>query len=447
MDPRDWLGRRLGDLGLAGLTGAALALQAVAIAQSWGAGYWPFDCAAGAATCAAALLRRRHRSGAALAGLALAAVAVLVAGTAALPAEPSPAMALNLSVLVGSAVRALPVPWASGIAGGGLAVVAGTWLAFPVDGGSRAVTSWNAAAWLAALAAGLGLRLLDARRRAVAERVRRDERLNLARELHDVVAHHITGIVLQAQAAQLAAGGRSWDDVPAGGDVPPENGAPDVPPGNSAPDVPPGSGVPDVPPGNSAPDVPSGIDVLVGIERAGSDALAAMRRVVSLLRDADDAPPATAAPERIGELVERFAAHHGRPHDDPHDRPHGRLRGGPHGGPSVRLRMPDDEPEWPPEVTNTVYRVVQESLTNVARHAPQARAVTVDVTREGSALTVEVADDGPPVRARADHLGGYGLVGMRERVEALGGTLRAGPRAGAGWCVRATLPVPAREAR
>jgi signal transduction histidine kinase len=253
-------------------------------------------------------------------------------------------------------------------------VVAGAWLA----GWATAVAQLNTVTWLAALAAGLGLRLRDARRHATTEAVRRDERLALARELHDVVAHHITGVVLQAQATRIVARTRP-DDVD-------------------------GS--------------------LAGIEAAGSEALTAMRRLVGVLRDDDDAAPATPGPEGLAALVARFDGH----------------------GPAVRLRLPDDPPGWPPEVTSTVYRIVQEALTNVARHAPHAGAVTVDVAQERDAVTVEVADDAPPAPVRRPHRTGYGLVGMRERVETLGGTLRAGPRPGAGWSVRATLPVTAREA-
>ncbi|GAA4228916.1 signal transduction histidine kinase [Streptosporangium album] len=210
--------------------------------------------------------------------------------------------------------------------------------------------------------------------------MRRDERLKLARELHDVVAHHITSIVLQAQAAQLVA--------------------------------------------RKHPEKVEGS--LAGIEATGSDALAATRRVVGLLRDADDAVPAMPGPEQLSELVKRFHGH----------------------GPAVRLRLPADGSVWPPEVTSTVYRVVQESLTNISRHAPHARSVTVSVAQDRESVTVEVVDDAPPVPARYHHhRGGYGLVGMRERLEALGGTLCAGPRRGAGWPVLATLPVPARKRR
>ncbi|MCT9934363.1 histidine kinase [Planotetraspora sp. A-T 1434] len=370
------------DAALAAVFAVALAVWAAAIADSWGGGYWRFDCAAGAVVCVIALMRRRGRLRAAVAGLAAAAAAILVARFAELPGEPGPAMALALSVLAGSAIRALPAQPAAAVAAGGFAVAAGSLLAVHTfTSGVPAVVALNGTAWLAALAAGLGLRLLDARRRAVAEKVRRDERLELARELHDVVAHHITGIVVQAQAAQLVA--------------------------------------------RKHPDRLEGS--LAGIEAAGADALAAMRRVVGLLRDADDAAPASAGlgSEQLSELVRRFDGH----------------------GPPVRLRLPDGGSAWPPEVAGTVYRVVQESLTNIARHAPHARSVTVSVAQDRQAVTVEVVDDAPLVAARYHHRGGYGLVGMRERVEALGGTLSAGPRAEAGWSVLATLPVPARERR
>ncbi|MGV9771751.1 sensor histidine kinase [Streptosporangium sp. NPDC003464] len=365
------------DIGLGAVFAAALAFQASRIAGSWGGDYWRFGCAAGAVVCMIALIRRRGRAWAAFAGLSVAAVAVLAARLAQLPGEPSPAMALGLSVLTGSAIRALPVLPACAVAAGGATVAAGGLLAAHVSSSNPAVAVLNGAGWLVSLAVGLWPRLLDARRRAVAERVRRTERLALARELHDVVAHHITCIVLQAQTAQLVA--------------------------------------------RKHPEKMEGS--LADIEAAGSDALAATRRVVGLLREADDAVPVM--PGQLSDLVERFDGH----------------------GPAVRLRLPADQPVWPPEVTSTVYRVVQESLTNVSRHAPHARSVTVSVDQDRDTVTVEVVDDAPPTLARHHPRGGYGLAGMRERLEALGGTLRAGPRPGAGWSVLATLPVPARGRR
>jgi signal transduction histidine kinase len=360
------------DAGLTAVLALVLVFQAVGIASTWGGGYWWFDAAAGSVVCAIALVRRRGRAAAAAAGLAVAAVSVLVSWLAGLPSEPGPAMALALAVLIGSAVRELPARSACAVAAGGLAVIAASLLTQLGSTSGMPVVVLNSLTWLGGVAGGLGPRLLDARRRAVAEGVRRDERTRLAREMHDVVAHHVTGIVVEAQAGQLDAPGR------------PEQARASF----------------------------------AAIEGAGSEALTAMRRVVGLLRDADGAAPTAPGPERLTALVGRF-----------------RERG----GPAVELRLSEDEGTWPPEVAATVYRVVQESLTNVARHAAHAGTVTVDVARDGEEVTVEVADDspGPSHRRR----GGYGLVGMRERVEALRGTLDTGPRPGGGWSVRAVLPL------
>ncbi|WP_051109491.1 sensor histidine kinase [Promicromonospora sukumoe] len=107
---------------------------------------------------------------------------------------------------------------------------------------------------------------------------------------------------------------------------------------------------------------------------------------------------------------------------------------------TVELTDVDDLPD---HVAGVVHRVVQESLTNVRRHAPSAHAVTLRVTRD-DAVEVVVADDGAPAGAGPVEAG-YGLLGMRERVEGAGGTLTAGPRAtGPGWEVRARLPVAPR---
>jgi signal transduction histidine kinase len=365
------------DAGLGVVFAALLVVTAVAIGSSWGGGYWLFDAAAGLVVCAIALMRRRHRAGAAATGLGVAAVAIAVSWAAELPQEPGPAIALALAVLVGSAVRALPARSAVAVAAAGLAVVAGTWCAESLSSsGISGVTTLNSAGWLGALVVGLSARLLHARRRAAVERVRREERLELARELHDVAAHHLTGIVVQAQAAQLASRNHSDDRM-----------------------------------GRSMAD----------IEAAGSGALGAIRRVLGLLRDGDDPLTATPGFEQLSELVTGFEGGGGRP--------------------AVRLRVPDDEPAWPSEFGSTIYRVVQESLTNVARHAPTARSVTVDIAQDHQAVTVEVTDDAPTAPTRY-HRVGYGLVGMRERVEALGGTLRAGPCGDAGWSVWATLPLP-----
>lgn len=368
------------DAGLAVAFAVVLAVEGRVIAGYHGT--WAFDVTVGAAVCAAALLRSRSRTWAAAAGLAVSAAAELAAWRWHLPGQPGGAMVLALLVLIGAAARVSPVRQAAAVAAGGLVVAAGSlerYLVFIGNGthSSFAATRVMAVGWVAALAAGLWLRALDTRRAATTEAVRRGERLELARELHDTAAHHITGVVLQAQAARISA----------------RKGAGPVD------------------------------EALAGIESAGAEALASMRRVIGLLRDSGDGGGLAPGPEPLTELVERFA---GR-------------------GPAVRLRLPDGpaDPAWPPEVTTTVCRVVQEALTNVTRHAPGAREVTVALARDGGAITVEVTDDAPAAGSpRFPHSGGYGLVGMRERVEALGGTLTAGPAAGRGWSVLAILPTP-----
>jgi signal transduction histidine kinase len=367
------------DAGLAVLFLAAFVVEAVAVAQSWGPAYWLIGGAAAVLVCSVALVRRRRPVPFAAAGLTIAAVAVVTSSVLRMPAEPGPAMALGLAVLTGAALRAAPTVPAVAVAAGGLGVVLGAQVAGPSWAAGPAPVTWlNLLTWLGGTAAGLTLRLTDRRTRANAERIRHEERLELARELHDVAAHHITGIILQTQAAQLLAR-RDAERVP---------------------------------------------ERLAVIEVAGTEALAAMRRVVGLLRDAEDGAPSEPEPEELSTLVARFA-----------------QQAGP-----VRLRTPDGMTGWPPEVTSTVYRIVREALTNVSRHAPQAGNVTVTVA-QGDQITVEVTNDAPAAPPRFPHRGGYGLVGMRERVRSLGGTLRAGPRPGGGWSVAATLPRPGRERR
>ncbi len=403
-------------------TAAALLMvaQAVAITLSWGPRYWPPGLATGVLVCAATLLARPRSTRPAtrkpptaavaegfrsritvVAGTAgrgavvgtvvafvVAGGAVVVAHLAHLPTEPGPATVLGLAVLVAGAVRGRPAGWAAAVGAAGLVVVVASRLLVRPSS-SDVIPNLAAFGWVVAVAAGLLLRLRDARRRATAGAVRREERLDLARELHDVVAHHITGIVLQAQAAQLLTTHH--------------------------------------PPPQTLAERERLVGVLAGIEGAGSEALAAMRRVVGVLRDGGPAPAGPVAPGigEVGELVRSFEGQ----------------------GFAVRLRVDAGGDGWPPEVSGAVYRIVRESLTNVARHAPGAGAVSVAVERVTEGVTVEVSDDAPAVPARLGHRAGYGLVGMRERVERLGGTLAAGPRSSTGWTVRATLPVPAGDAR
>jgi signal transduction histidine kinase len=383
------LARRAGsgtNVALGTVMAALLAVDAVKIADSRGT--WPFDAAVGLVLCAMALLLRgRSRAWAAVAGLAIFGLTAVAAQQWNLPPEPALGGALlGVIVLGAAAVRTLPPRPAATIAVSGAVVVAAT----EIVTHAVAFDHWNSfeilalfvlakiVVWAGALAIGLWLRYLDRRDLQTLEAIRRDERLRLAREMHDVVAHHVTGIVVQAQAARFV------------GDTDPQ----------------------------------PLLSALGSIESAGTETLAAIRELVGLLRDTDDAGGASAASEPISQLVERFARH----------------------GPAVDLRLPPELQAggWPPQVASTVYRVVQEALTNIARHAPGASRVTVTVARDPRQVSVEVTDDAPAAAARHPRLGGgYGLVGMRERVEALGGKVGAGPRPGAGWAVRASLPVPA----
>jgi signal transduction histidine kinase len=93
-----------------------------------------------------------------------------------------------------------------------------------------------------------------------------------------------------------------------------------------------------------------------------------------------------------------------------------------------------------PETETTVYRIVQESLTNVAKHA-RAEGVEIEVRYEDSEIRIAVADDGVGIDPESDHNGGFGLAGMRERVELAGGDLEVGPGSAGGTLVRARLPL------
>ncbi len=228
------------------------------------------------------------------------------------------------------------------------------------------------ATWLRAEAASR-----DASRRAIAdtmlEHVARGERVRIARELHDVVAHHISMIAVQAETARL-----------------------------------------------TTPGLPrEGADRLVAIGDTARTALAEMRRLLGVLRaDAGPQPARTPQPglEQLNELIDEARAS---------------------AGASTRLILTGPVVPLDPGVQLTAYRIVQEALTNVRRHAPGA-AVDVELAYTHDALRVRVRDNGPGPRAAR---GGHGLLGMRERVAMTGGQLRAGPGRDCGFVVEAVLPT------
>jgi signal transduction histidine kinase len=156
------------------------------------------------------------------------------------------------------------------------------------------------------------------------------------------------------------------------------------------------------------------------VEAVGREALAEMRRMVGVLRqdgqDADREPPPGLA--QVGRLVEKFRA----------------------AGLPVQLEVAGAA-ELPPGLDLTAYRLVQEGLTNILRHAVSPTRVQVCIERRDGLLELAVRDDGHPVHGESEP--GHGLLGMQERVAVYGGTLLARPRTTGGFELVATLPVAA----
>ncbi|MEH1058321.1 histidine kinase [Micromonospora sp. CPCC 206171] len=232
-------------------------------------------------------------------------------------------------------------------------------------------------AWLiAAGAAGEALRQAE-RRADEAERTREEtarrradeERLHIARELHDSLTHQISVIKVQAEVAVHVARKRG-EPVP---------------------------------------------EALLAIREAGREAARELRATLEALRDDDTTPPRGL--DHIPELVERA----------------GRT------GLEATLTIEGQRHDVPAAVGRTAYRIVQESLTNIARHAAAANA-SVRIDCRPDVLAIQVDDDGKATPDTAP-MPGVGLLGMRERVTALGGRLRAEPRSEGGFTVRAELPV------
>ncbi len=212
------------------------------------------------------------------------------------------------------------------------------------------------------------------------EHTARGERARIARELHDVVAHHVSMIAVQAETARLAT------------------------------------------PGLSA----AGAQRLAAIGDTARAGLTEMRRLLGVLR-ADTGGPAelqpqpglTQLPELLDEAREASAA-------------------------GARLILRGTPVPLDPGVELAAYRIVQEALTNVRRHADGA-AVDVEVHYAGDALRVRIRDNGPGPPTSA-HPGGNGLAGMRERAAAVGGRVSTGPAPGGGFLVDSVLPIGAGRA-
>jgi signal transduction histidine kinase len=232
----------------------------------------------------------------------------------------------------------------------------------------------------------------------------RAERTRIARELHDVVAHHVTAIVVRAQAADRVGADRSEEYR----------------------------------------------EAVRWIAPAGREALTAMRSVVRVLREPDGA--ATVWPPVLGADDDRpVPAGAGRADAGPGVAPLAplpgladliavaeRVRGA---GLAVTAELPDPLPACPPDVGLAVVRVAQEALTNVLVHSEAGRA-SLRLSAGTGTLVLDVADPGPARGLPGSPGGGNGLVHMRERAAACGGTLHAGPADGGGWLVRMEVPVP-----
>jgi signal transduction histidine kinase len=223
----------------------------------------------------------------------------------------------------------------------------------------------------------------EASARSHAEELRRratEERLHIAREIHDVVAHNMSLISIQAGVA-LHLLDKNPDQARAS---------------------------------------------LATIKDASKEALVELRSVLGVLRqvdepDGDDAPrQPVPGLRRLADLVDRSRA----------------------AGLDVRLEVDEGLDELPRQVDLAAFRIVQESLTNVAKHAHDQTAV-VRLRVDGDGLAVDVLDEGSGGATAGPPVGGNGIVGMQERAAAVGGRLEAGPRPGRGFAVRAWLPLGA----
>jgi signal transduction histidine kinase len=204
-----------------------------------------------------------------------------------------------------------------------------------------------------------------------------EERTRIARELHDVVAHSVTTMIIQAAAARRTI----------------------------------------------ASDPESASATLAELEHTGRAAMTELRRVLGVLREPGAVENAEMVPQpSVSDLTALAASADDLP---------------------IEMSIDDDVAELPAGVGLSAYRVVQEALTNVRRHAGPVQRVVVQVGRTPEGLVVEVDDDGRGASSLHNEAAppGFGLAGMRERVTATGGDLLAGPRSGGGWRVRAVFPT------
>ncbi|HEX4834536.1 MAG TPA: sensor histidine kinase [Trebonia sp.] len=225
------------------------------------------------------------------------------------------------------------------------------------------------------------LQLADHERRSDAARILAEERLRIARELHDTVATSMATIALQAGSALHLI---SHD------------------------------------PGRDRVDAQLR-DSLSAIRDTSKGALAEMRTVLGQIRAGSGSPAVTEGLSRLPQLCATITA----------------------AGTPVTVALGGKQEDLPPAVDHAAYRILQESLTNVLRHAPAGTPAEVGLRYTPDAVTITVTNDGPvPDEAVApdDDIAGNGIRGMRERAASVGGFLDASPRPGGGFTVLADLP-------
>lgn len=201
-----------------------------------------------------------------------------------------------------------------------------------------------------------------------------EERIRIARELHDVVAHHMA--LANAQASTAAHLTRTR----------PEQAQ----------------------------------QILTQLSTTTSSALRELQATVGLLRQSDDEEDSLEPSPGLGRLPELTSAFGAA-------------------GLDVGIRVTGEERSLSPGVDLTAFRIVQEALTNVAKHTG-ANTALIELAYTTDRLTLTISDDGGPPRAPAPS-GGFGLIGMRERAQSAGGRLQAGPRPEGGFAVTAQLPI------
>ncbi|MFA9430381.1 sensor histidine kinase [Egicoccus sp. AB-alg2] len=361
---------------VAGLLASSAIEVAVRDGVSWGPARVSF-----VALLAVCLLRRRARP---LGAVAVMWSAVGVLAALALLGVDTTAYELNSYVWILVLPYAL-VRWGSGVevATGMAIVLAAGVLGFASDPPTAedAIGGSVALAFPAVLAASTRFRAM-ARRRELDE-VKLREREQIARDLHDTIAHHVAAITIQAQAGRAVAA--------------------------------------------RAPD--RAVEALAVIEEEASRTLEEMRSMVGVLRDREgredphgsDVREAPTAPRPgVGEIPALARV----------------------GGdwPRIEVALRGELEDLSPTVDAAVYRLAQESITNAVRHARHATRVEVVVEGDADAVRLTVRDDGDVRTGDRGVRQGYGLVGMTERATLLGGTLSAGPGADGGWTVRAVLP-------